>query len=59
MNQETDMDNLHQKQESKKEIMELSHEPWKGFKKAFVIIFGISCFYLAMILFFSLPKVLH
>jgi len=53
------MDNLHQKQESKKEIMELSHEPWEGFKKAFIIIFGISCFYLAMILFSSLPKVLH
>ena len=53
------MDNLNEKQKSKKEIMELSHEPWKDFKIAFVIIFGISCFYLAVILFSSLPKVLH
>ncbi|MCP4671617.1 MAG: hypothetical protein GY857_09950 [Desulfobacula sp.] len=53
------MDKLHQKQENNKEIMELSHEPWEGFKKAFIVIFGISCFYLAMILFSSLPEVLH
>jgi hypothetical protein len=56
---EAAMDNLNEKQENKKEIMELSHEQWDGFKIAFVIIFGISCFYLAVILFSSLPKVLH
>ena len=53
------MDNLQHKQDSKKEIMILSHEPWAGFRKAFIIIFGISCFYLALILFSSLPEVLH
>ncbi len=53
------MDNLQHKQDSKKEIMVLSHEPWAGFKKVFIIIFGISCFYLALILFSSLPEVLH
>ena len=53
------MDKLQQNKDEKKEIMELSHKPWPGFKKAFFIIFGISCIYLAFILFFSLPKVLH
>ena len=52
------MDKLQQEKETK-EIMELSHKPWAGFKKAFAVIFGISCLYLAMILFSSLPKVLH
>ena len=42
-----------------KEIMVLGHEPWAGFKKAFGIVFALSCLYLASILFFSLPKVLH
>ena len=42
-----------------KEIMVLGHEPWAGFKKAFGIIFAVACVYLATILFFSLPKVLH
>ena len=42
-----------------KEIMELGHEPWPGYKKAFGIVFALSCVYLAVILFSTLPGVLH
>lgn len=41
------------------EIMVLGHEPWAGFKKAFGIIFALSCIYLAAILFSTLPEILH
>ncbi len=42
-----------------KEIMVQGQEPWPGYKKAFGVIFTVACVYLATILFFSLPKVLH
>jgi len=41
--------------EEKKEIMELSHDPWPGYMTVFRVIFVLSCIYLAVILFFSLP----
>ncbi|MCL7488267.1 MAG: hypothetical protein M8357_08870 [Desulfobulbaceae bacterium] len=36
------------------EIMVLGHSPWPGYKKAFLLIFGIACLYLAVILYNSL-----
>ena len=48
-----------QEDSKKKEIMVLSHDPWPGFKKAFYIIFALGCGYLTIILFSTLPKVLH
>lgn len=38
----------------KGEIMVLGHDAWPGFKKAFGVIFVVSCIYLAAILYFSL-----
>jgi hypothetical protein len=36
------------------EIMVLGHSPWPGYKKAFLLIFGSACLYLAVILYNSL-----
>lgn len=35
------------------EIMVLGHEAWPGFRKAFMIVFGLACLYLAIVLFSS------
>lgn len=38
------------------EIMVLSHTPWPGYKRAFLIVFGLSCIYLGIVLFVSFSK---
>jgi len=38
------------------EIMVLSHKPWPGYKKAFLVAFILGCIYLGVILFSSVPQ---
>ncbi len=37
----------------KGEILILGHDPWPGYKKAFWLVFGAACMYLAVILYSS------
>jgi len=41
----------------KGEITVLGHNPWPGFKKAFLVIFGSAALYLAVILYNSLQHI--
>jgi len=41
------------------EITELSHEPWPGFRPAFLLVFAAACVYLAAVLLATLPGVLR
>jgi len=38
-----------------REIMELGHEPWAGFRRAFLIVFIVASAYLAALLFATIP----
>ncbi len=38
------------------EIMELGHEPWPGFRKAFAVVFAAACLYLAALLWTTVPE---
>ena len=41
------------KRNEKGELMELSHAPVPGFRKAFIIIFALGCMYLAGVFIFG------
>lgn len=36
---------------------ELAHEPWPGFRTAFLVVFTAACLYLAALLFATIPGV--
>lgn len=36
-------------------IMELAHDPWPGFRRAFFVVFAAACIYLAAVLLATLP----
>ena len=38
------------KEKHTEEIMVLSHTPWPGYKKAFLVVFASSCIYLGIVL---------
>jgi len=40
-------------------ITELSHDPWPGFKPAFLVILTVSVLYLAVILYNSIGQLRH
>lgn len=40
-----------------RELKELAHEPWPGFRTAFAVVFAAACLYLAALLFATVPAV--
>ena len=47
------------KRNEKGEITELSHDPWPGFKPAFLVILAVSILYLVIILYNSFGQLRH
>jgi hypothetical protein len=47
------------KRNEKGEITELSHDPWPGFKPAFLVMLTVSVLYLATILYNSFQQLGH